>query len=126
MSGRIALSPTQLEAVLQAAALFPTRDRTMLVLGVNTGFRIHELLSLTVGQIWDGVRARDAVEISRAHLKGGQGPRRRSVRGRVVPLNADCAQAIGVYIALRIRAGPVAAREPLFPSREGQGAICAR
>ncbi len=29
-----------------------TRDRLILVLGCGTGFRIQELLSITVGQVW--------------------------------------------------------------------------
>lgn len=65
-----------------------TRDRALLVVGAGTGFRIQELTSLTVGQVWDGTAVTKEVTISRRDLKGGQGVYMRSVRSRRVPLAA--------------------------------------
>ena len=39
------------------------RDRLLLVLGCGTGYRITELLSLTVDQVWDSETARTEVPL---------------------------------------------------------------
>ncbi|MBK8477274.1 MAG: tyrosine-type recombinase/integrase [Opitutaceae bacterium] len=73
------------------------RDRLLLVLGCATGYRITELLSLKWEQLWDGTAARSEVQVARRNLKGGQGPRCRSVRSRRVPLNERARAAIEAY-----------------------------
>ena len=70
-----------------------TRDRLLLVLGCATGFRIQELTSLTVGQVWDGLAVAKEITISRRELKGGRGVYKRSVRSRRVPLS-DAVRAV--------------------------------
>ena len=94
------------------------RDRMMVVVGSNVGFRIKELLSWTVGQVLtsEGQVARE-VTVTRALLKGGSGVRKRSVRSRRVVLNERARSAIKYYLATL---GSVpAADQFLFRSREG-------
>jgi hypothetical protein len=64
-------------------ALRRFRDRMFLVVGTNVGYRITELLTLTVGQVLtpQGAVAGE-VSITRALLKGVSGVRKRSVRSR--------------------------------------------
>lgn len=95
----------------------PPRDRALVALGLNTGFRVSELLSLNVGDVWDGERVRPQVKVARAKMKGGRGPRRKSVSSRAVPLNEAATSALQRYLFARLGAGPVAPEEPLFPSR---------
>ena len=48
-------------------------------------YRIIELLSLTIGHVWDGEAVRRKVLISGRSLKGGAGIHCRAVRSRRVP-----------------------------------------
>ena len=68
------------------ASVGRTRDRLLLVLGCATGFRIHEILSLTVAHVWDGAEAVHAITIARHALKGGRGAYKRTVRSRRVQI----------------------------------------
>jgi integrase len=98
------------------------RDRLLLVLGCGTGYRITELLSLTIAQVWDGKAARKEVLVARRNLKGGSGAHCRSVRSRRVPLSAKIQELVAEYVAsLAATASPEAA---LFPTdRSGRAAM---
>lgn len=48
MAGRKPILETELPKVYAALAEFPLRDQTLVTLGLNTGFRVTELLSLDV------------------------------------------------------------------------------
>jgi len=76
-----------------------TRDRALLVLGCGTGYRIQELLGLTVSQVWDGTDVPHEITIARRDLKGGKGAYKRSVRGRRVPLSEPVRSAIRDHLA---------------------------
>ena len=76
-----------------------TRDRLLLVLGCGTGFRVHELLSLTRAQVWDGADVTREVTVERRDLKGGRGARRRSIRSRRMPLSEPVRAAIREHLA---------------------------
>ncbi len=96
------------------------RDRMLLLVGANVGFRISELLTLTIGQVLTagGEIARE-VTVTRARLKGGRGVYRRSIPSRRVVLNETARGAVADYLSTLGRV-PVAA-EFLFRSREGGG-----
>jgi integrase len=117
MSGRKPLFESELPAVYAALEDASPRDRALVVLGLNTGFRVSEVLSLNVGDVWDGERVRPQVKVARAKMKGGRGPRRKSVSSRVVPLNDAATEALQRYLFARLGGGVVAPDEPLFPSR---------
>lgn len=112
-------SPSEVDCIATTlAAAGNYRDRLLLLLGANVGFRISELLSLTVGQLLTsaGEIARE-VTIARARLKGGRGVHRRAVRSRRVVLNEPARSAVADYLASLGRMP--AAGEFLFLSREG-------
>ena len=117
MPGRKPLFESELPSVYAALESANPRDRALVVLGLNTGFRVSEVLSLNVGDVWDGERVRPQVKVARAKMKGGRGPRRKSVSSRVVPLNEAATGALQRYLFARLGGGAVAAEEPLFPSR---------
>ena len=54
------------------------RDRSWFILGLKTGFRIAELLSLRVGDVWQYGRVVDQLIVRRAHMKQQR-------EGRTVP-----------------------------------------
>jgi len=119
MAGRKPLLETELPLVYAALAEFSARDRALFILGLNTGFRISELLALNVGDVWDGERIRPQVKVTRAKLKGGRGMRRKGISSRTVPVNEAATQALQRYLFARLGEGEgeVAATDPLFPSR---------
>lgn len=86
------------EERLRLLAVLPNpRDRLLVVLGLNTGFRVSELLSLRWGQIWRDGEPLPFVEVARRNLKGGQSARRKKVRSRRLPINAVAAVAVREY-----------------------------
>jgi len=89
------------------------RDRALFTLGVLTGFRISELLSLTVGDVRDldgGVARR--VTVARRNMKG----RRES---RTMPLHARARQALAGWLGELARLGGSDPATPLFAGRKG-------
>ncbi len=79
------------------AQLGNSRDRLLFILGINTGFRVSELLSLRWEQLWRDGKPVDVVTVSRRTLKGGRSPRTR-VRSRHVALNAPAAAAVREHV----------------------------
>jgi integrase len=117
MPGRKPLLESELPLVQAVLPEFSVRDQALVSLGLNTGFRISELLSLDVADVWDGERVRPQVKVTRAKMKGGHGVRRKAVTSRTVPLNEAATQALQRYVFARMGAGEVQPKEPLFPSR---------
>lgn len=119
MPARIPLHPAEEKQLLQAINAWPLRDRSLIELGLRTGFRASELSSLTVGQVWDGHRVADELTVSRRNLKGGRGQRRRAVRSRTVPLGDSPKAILHEYLTSRIRTQggeSIQPSEPLFKS----------
>jgi len=93
------------------------RDKLMIQLGCAVGYRISELLSLRVGQVWSETGPAAEVVVTRRLLKGGHGTYREKVRSRRVVLAPPVRVAIAEHFAARrIDFGP---EEFLFRSREG-------
>jgi site-specific recombinase XerD len=118
MAGRKPIQECEEAGVHAALASFGLRDQALLTMGLNTGFRITELLSLNVGDVWTNSGPKPAVRITRAHLKGGRGRHRKAVSSRTVPLNEAAAGAVTKYLFARFGSGLVDPETPLFPSRK--------
>jgi site-specific recombinase XerD len=117
MAGRKALLEPELPQVYLVLPEFSARDQALVTLGFNTGFRISELLSLNIADVWDGERVRPQVKVTRAKMKGGAGVRRKGVTSRTVPLNEAATQALQRHLFARMGQGEMQNNEPLFPSR---------
>ncbi len=104
MKGCKPLTDAELAAV-EFRGKFATRDRALFVLGVKTGLRISELLSLRVGDV------AERVSVARRNTKGRR-------EGRSVALHAAARAAVDTWV----EEASLVAEEPLFKSREG-GAI---
>jgi integrase/recombinase XerD len=124
MAGTRPLNIEQQAALATVLESAPPRDRAIAVFLSNSGLRVSEACSLTVGDVCDGGRLRARVRIPRRRFKGGRGCWRRSVSGRVVALNSAVARVLTEYLFGRFgSAGPVDPNVPLFPSRQGTGPV---
>lgn len=94
---------------------FEIRNRSLFMIGVSTGGRISELLSLRIGDVWQNSKPVTDLLFDASIVKGGE-------VSRAVPVNSDGSQAIDVLMAWhRDQYANTDAHRPLFPSRNGQG-----
>lgn len=108
------------------AELQSTRDRLLWVLGVNTGFRVTELLSLRWRDVWRDGAPSPTVQIARGRLKGGRSRSRKSVRSRGVPLNAAAAEALRAHAFAMCGSGEPPLENWLFPSQKRHPGVISR
>ena len=95
---------------------FAARNRGLFMLGVSTGGRISELLSLQIGDVYQNNKPVSDLLYDKSIVKGGE-------VSRVVPVNTDGMRAIDDLIRWhreQYRRKPTPSR-PLFPSRNGKG-----
>ena len=96
---------------------FATRNRGLFMLGVSTGGRISELLSLCVGDVYQNKKPVTDLLYGKAIVKGGE-------VSRSVPVNADGKKAIDELVTWHRRHyGSIASTRPLFPSRHKSGTV---
>ncbi|RKU07811.1 recombinase XerD [Candidatus Poribacteria bacterium] len=96
---------------------FEVRNRGLFMLGVSTGGRISELLSLTIGDVYQNESAVTDLLYDKSIVKGGE-------ISRAVPVNKDGRDAIDELITWhRERYQNTQASRPLFPSRHKSGTV---
>ena len=96
---------------------FQVRNRGLFMLGVSTGGRISELLSLTIGDVYQNGAAVSDLLFEKSIVKGGE-------VSRAVPVNADGRLAIEKLIAWRReKYKTIASTRHLFPSRNRNGRV---
>ena len=96
---------------------FATRNRGLFMLGVSTGGRISELLSLTIADVYQNRRAVTDLLFDKSIVKGGK-------VSRGVPVNADGRRAIDDLITWhREHYRNTDNSRPLFPSRHNSGTV---
>ena len=115
MKGTRPLNNAEIQAVSAVfAGEFAIRNRALFLLGVSIGGRIDELLSLTVGDVWQHDKPVTDVLYDKAIVKGGE-------TSRAVPLNSDGRQAVKEIIAWHTEKlgmfGELDKDTPLFVSR---------
>ena len=94
---------------------FEIRNRGLFMLGVSTGGRISELLSLQIGDVYQNGKPVTDLLFDKSIVTGGE-------VSRAVPVNRDGQRAIEDLIAWhRERYQNTEKNRPLFPSRNGQG-----
>lgn len=80
------------EITLMLATLKTPRDKLLLLLGVKTGFRISELLSITIEELYDSQkRLKGAITVSKRRMKG-------KVASRSVPLSKATLKTLQSYL----------------------------
>lgn len=113
--------PFDNDEIRRASACFTgryeVRNRGLFMLGVSTGGRISELLSLRVGDVYQNGRAVTDLLYSKSIVKGGE-------VSRAVPVNGDGRNAITALIDWhRAQYGDIDDKRPLFPSRNRKGSV---
>jgi integrase len=89
------------------------RDRAMVQLGIYSGLRVSSILSLRVGDVFDGRRFRTRLRIARKNLKGQR-------EGLNLPFHPVARIAIGRWLVQLQRRGlKLDPAMPVFLSREG-------
>lgn len=73
MKGCRSLTDSEIESVKQS--LKNTRDYTLFILGIFTGFRIQELLSLKVKDVYQYGKVTSHCTVTRANMKGSHSSR---------------------------------------------------
>jgi site-specific recombinase XerD len=110
MKGCRALSDLEVMQVLNS--LTTTRDRCLFIVGVSVGFRISELLSLKVKNVFEHGNVASRASVEKRNTKG-------KIEGRSVVLNEYAKKAIGQLI----KENDLTEEMPLFGSRKGNGSI---
>ena len=96
---------------------FQVRNRGLFMLGVSTGGRISELLSLEIGDVYQNSKPVTDMLFERSIVKGGE-------VSRAVPVNADGRLAIDELVAWhRKHYQNTEEIRPLFPSRHKSGTV---
>lgn len=118
MKGTRPLDNTEIRLVATCFdGFFETRNLGLFMLGVSTGGRISELLSLTIGDVYQNRRAVSDLLFDRSIVKGGE-------VSRAVPVNVDGREAIEALISWhRSVYETIAPTRPLFPSRNKSGSV---
>ena len=97
--------------------IFETRNRGLFMLGVSTGGRISELLSLTIGDVYQNRATVTDLLYNKSIVKGGE-------VSRAVPVNRDGRDAIDALISWhREQYRNTEGNRPLFPSRHKSGTV---
>ena len=96
---------------------FEVRNRGLFMLGVSTGGRISELLSLTTRDVYQNKKPVTDLLYSKSIVKGGE-------VSRSVPVNADGRRSIDELVSWhKGHYRSVASKRPLFPSRHKSGTV---
>jgi integrase len=113
MKGCRALTDAEVAVVAKSfGGTYAARDRALFLLGVKSGFRISELLSLTVGDVWQHGQFVERVAVQRRHMKGKH-------QGRSVIPHPAAKTALAAWLMDRQRLYGVSPDGYLFPSRKG-------
>ena len=96
---------------------FEARNRGLFMLGVSTGGRISELLSLRIGDVYQNGNPVTDLLFEKSIVKGKE-------TSRAVPVNVDGRHAIDALVNWhRERYGDVDEKRPVFPSRNKNGTV---
>lgn len=105
------LTRVQVKAVLKTTQ--PLREQALLTLGFQTGFRISELLSLTVGEVTDIYgQVKSILTVTKSHMKGQR-------LSRTVRLNSDTQRVLSKLVKKLKQHNRARRTDALFQSRQG-------
>lgn len=91
------------------------RNKAILTVGFNTGFRISEILSLSISDVWTGRVVRSHVTVAARHMK--------NKKARTIKLNSDAVKILTTYCKSLIKAG-FSLNDPLFISTQKETKLC--
>jgi integrase/recombinase XerD len=86
---------------------YAARDAAMFEIGIRTGFRTSEILSIKVGDVYRDGRMKASVTVDKCWMKGGK-------NSRTMPLHAAASAAVFKWILEAGFTAPEFADQPLF------------
>ena len=92
------------------------RNQALFQLGIFTGFRISELLSIKVGDVWDGWRIKDRFTVQKGFVKGKK-------ESRTMPINDAAGLGIRRWLRSSKRDNQYFLNWPLFAAQGKRKAI---
>jgi integrase len=114
MKGCRPLTDQEVEEIIQSlTGQYYKRNRAMFIVGVKSGFRISEILSLKIGDVVLNKRIVDTVHVRRCNMK-------KKTEGRTIPLNPAAKTALGEWIKQLNEFGFTSHDIYLFRSRKGE------
>jgi integrase len=112
MKGMRALTDIEIEQVKRSFfGTFAARDQALFILGIKSGFRISEILSLKLGDVFDNGKIQDRIYVHRKHMKG-------QCEGRCVVLHSEAKASIQSWAEQLISKGATP-ETYIFKSRNG-------
>lgn len=113
MPGCRPLTDDEVDLVLQSfGGRYVLRDRALFCLGLSSGFRITELLSLRLQEVFQHQQVLARITVPRRHMQG-------KYAARAVPLHPLAQLALAAWIAQMPRHFPMTPESYVFRSREG-------
>ena len=114
MKGTRPLTQPEIEAVLKSfKGTYRSRDRALFLLGLTSGLRISELLSVRIGDILEYGAVVERLSVRRRSTKGRR-------EGRTVLLHPRAKEAMAAWLRVLEGAGRLDEGDFLFQSRKGQ------
>jgi len=116
MAGSRSLTSTEERLLIKYIRRIGPRDRAVITTQLLTGFRIREVISLTVGQVLEANgQIKSKIGVRPRNLKGGYG------NTRWVPVCPELQRALAAYLARRAKTEDLKPEAPLFLSRNHSG-----
>jgi integrase len=113
MKGCRPLTEVEVDLLQQSfGGAYAERDKTLFLLGVKSGFRISELLSLCVGDVSQHGRLADRVTVPRRYMKNKR-------EGRTVLLHPEAKAALATWLLTLRQLPGSTAQTFVFRSRKG-------
>lgn len=120
MNGSRSLTDEEIEKVKSLFdGCFALRDKAIFILGIRTGLRISEILSVSINQVLQDGKISQYLSIPRRNMKG-------KVEGRRIPLHEEARQAIGLWLIELNKRQELSGSDPLFASRKGARSAISR
>lgn len=115
MNGCRPLTDLELESVLKSLDFgrYKLRNRALFILGLKSGFRISELLSLKIGDVYQDGNIKKHVSVERKNMK-------KKLKGRSIILHPVAQQALMNWIECRERGSIPDPKSFLFESRKSK------
>jgi integrase len=117
MKGSQPLTDAEVAQVAKSfSGVYAKRNKAMFLVGHRTGFRISELLSIRVGDVWQHGKSTDQLTVQRRHMKGGKAGKTSS---RTVRLHPEAKAALSVWLEVLQKrlGGTLDPQTPVFCSR---------
>lgn len=112
MAGRRPLTPAEQRQLIRIARRLPARDGALITAQLMSGFRIAEVLSLTVGSVMRNGELSTKIGIAPRNMKGGYG------RTRWVPVVPELRRALSRHLNCMRTRWELTPDLPLFLSRQ--------